>query len=73
MFKNIEMKWLLIISMLIAGLVPLIGTGLYALYGAESALQSKGFDQLNSLKSVKSDEVENYFQQINYAIYQRRI
>jgi len=68
MFKNIEMKWMLVISMLIAGLVPLVGTGLYALYGAENALHEKGFDQLNSLKAVKREEVENYFQQIENQI-----
>ena len=33
MLKNIEMRWMLIIAMLVAGLVPLIATGLYALYG----------------------------------------
>ncbi len=64
MFKNIEMKWMLIIAMLFAGLVPLIGTGLYALNGAAAALHSKGFDQLKSLKTVKKDEIENYFKQI---------
>jgi len=64
MFKNIEMKWMLIIAMLFAGLVPLIGIGLYALNGAADALQSKGFDQLQSLKTVKKNEIENYFKQI---------
>lgn len=68
MLKNIEMKWMLIMAMLVAGLVPLVGTGLYALTGAEDALHSKGFDQLNSLKSVKKVEVENYFQQIESQI-----
>ena len=53
MLKNIEMKWMLIISMLVAGLVPLIGTGLYALNQAQEALHTKGFDQLKSLKTVK--------------------
>jgi len=64
MFKNIEMKWLLIISMLFAGLVPLVGTGLYALNGADNALRDKGFDQLKSLKTVKKSELEAYFKQI---------
>ena len=68
MLKNIEMKWMLIISMLIAGLIPLLGTGLYALNKAEGALESKGFDQLNSLAAVKKDEIESYFQQINNQI-----
>jgi len=54
--------------MLIAGLVPLVGTGLYALNGAQNALHEKGFDQLNSLKSVKREEIENYFQQIENQI-----
>ncbi|MFT5758205.1 MAG: methyl-accepting chemotaxis protein [Alteromonadaceae bacterium] len=62
--KNIEMKWMLIISMLVAGLVPLIGTGFYALNGAEVALETKGFDQLKSLRTVKKGEIENYFKQI---------
>ena len=62
--KNIEMKWLLIIAMLVGGLVPLLGTGIYAITGAEQALQEKGFDQLNSLKAVKKDELESYFRQI---------
>ena len=68
MFKKIEMKWMLILSMLVAGLVPLIGTGFYALNEAESALESKGFDQLKSLSAVKKDEIENYFKQINNQI-----
>ncbi len=65
MLKNIEMKWMLIISMLVAGLVPLLVTGLYALNGAEEALYKKGFDQLKSLKMVKKSEIENYFSQID--------
>jgi len=64
MLKNIEMRWMLIIAMLVAGLVPLIGTGLYAINEAGNALESKGFDQLKSLKTVKTAEIENYFQQI---------
>jgi len=64
MIKNLEMKWMLIIAMLVAGLVPLTGTGIYAIVGTSNALQNKGFDQLNSLKIVKKEEVENYFQQI---------
>ncbi len=64
MFKNVEMKWVLIIAMLFAGLVPLVGTGLYALIGAENALHTKGFDQLKSLKTVKKAEIEGYFNQI---------
>lgn len=62
--KNIEMRWMLIISMLVAGLVPLIGTGFYALNGAEKALHIKSFDQLNSLRTVKKAEIEKYFAQI---------
>jgi len=66
--KNIEMRWMLIIAMLVAGLVPLLGTGLYAINGSEQALKEKGFDQLNSLKTVKKDEIENYFKQIENQI-----
>lgn len=62
------MKWMLIIAMLVAGLIPLIVTGLYALNGAEEALTSKGFDQLKSLKTVKKSEIENYFHQIENQI-----
>jgi len=68
MFKNIEMKWMLIIAMLFAGLVPLIGTGVYALIAAEAALQDKGFDQLRSVKAAKKEEVERYFHQIENQI-----
>ena len=64
MFKNIEMKWMLIISMLTAGLVPLIFTGFYALNEAEDALRIKGYDQLRSLGAVKKSEIESYFHQI---------
>jgi len=64
MFKNVEMKWMLITSMLVAGLVPLIATGFYALNGSERALQNKGFDQLKSLKTVKKETIENYFRHI---------
>jgi len=68
MLKNIEMRWMLIISMLFAGLVPLIGTGLYALDGIDDALHSKGFDQLRSIKTIKKAEIENYFQLIENQI-----
>ncbi|MDH3355267.1 MAG: methyl-accepting chemotaxis protein [Chromatiales bacterium] len=68
MFKNIEMKWMLIISMLVAGLVPLVGTGFYALNEAESALKTKGFDQLKSLRTVKAEEIEGYFKQIEHQV-----
>ena len=64
MFKKIEMKWMLVLSMLVASLVPLVGTGLYSLIAAEEALHTKGFAQLKSLKTVKKDEIENYFHQI---------
>ena len=73
MLKSLEMKWMLIIAMLIAGLVPLVGTGLYALNGAEKALQEKGFDQLKSLKTVKKKEIESYFQQIEKQITTRSV
>ena len=62
------MKVMLIISMLIAGLVPLAGIGFYAIDGAKSALEKKGFEQLNSLKTVKKSEVEHYFKLIENQI-----
>jgi len=62
--KNIEMRWMLIFSMLVAGLIPLVGTGFYALNGAKMALHEKGFDQLKSLRTVKKSEIEKFFRQM---------
>jgi methyl-accepting chemotaxis protein len=64
MFKNIQMKWMLIASMLLGGLIPLISTGIYSHNGAKEALSTQGFNQLASLRSVKKEQIESYIRQI---------
>lgn len=64
-FKNIQMKWMLIASMLLAGLVPLISMGVYSQHATKQALSEQSFNQLTSLRSVKKGKIENYLQKIN--------
>jgi|GEM_PF-2911072 len=68
MLNKIDVKLVLILSMLSVGLVPLLGAGLYFLNDAKIALQDQTFKQLVSLRQVKQTEIENYFQRIENQI-----
>ena len=63
---NIKMtlKTKLIISMLAVGIIPLLVAGLLLLNTSSNALQQQAFNQMESLRTVKKTQVEDYFGQI---------
>ncbi len=64
MINRIDIKWILIISMLCAGLIPLVGVSVYIITGSRDALHEQSFKQLESLRGVKKAQIEDYFEQI---------
>ena len=59
MLKNIKMKWMLIASMLVAGLIPLIGTGFYALNQAQEALTQIATTTLQNIYCLVAGEISD--------------
>lgn len=63
--KRLKLKHLLIISLMAAGLLPMLGVGLFSLYYINSEVKSQVFSHLESIRSIKKLQIENYFQTIN--------
>ncbi|MBL4826974.1 MAG: hypothetical protein JKY66_04560 [Spongiibacteraceae bacterium] len=64
MKTKITLKTKLIVSMLAVGIVPLLVSGILMLTKSSSALEQQAFNQLESLRTVKTTQVEDYFKQI---------
>ncbi|MCP4596761.1 methyl-accepting chemotaxis protein [Neptuniibacter sp.] len=62
--KKMQLRGKLISTMLTAGLVPLILCLVIIIYIADTALIDRAFNQLQSLRSTKQSQIENYFVQI---------
>ena len=68
MFKNLKLKYLLGLSLGAVSLVPMIGLGLYSMSSLETELSRQNFNQLESITSIKKNQIENYFAKINHQI-----
>jgi len=63
--KRMKLKHLLILSMMTAGLLPMLGVGFFSLSFINSELHSQVSNQLESIRSIKKTQVETYFDTIN--------
>ena len=61
MKSKMTLKTKLIVSMLAVGIVPLLIAGILMLTKSSNALQQQAFNQLESLRTVKTTQVEDYF------------
>ena len=59
--NNINIKPKLITYFLVIGLIPLIAVGWLSERRASSALMTSNFNQLEAVRQLKKDRVENYF------------
>ena len=64
MFKNMKLNVKLISLFLLVGIIPLAISAIFNYTNSSSALSSKAFDQLKSLRDVKKQQIENYFGEI---------
>ena len=60
--KDVRMKKKLIILFLVAGLVPLAVIGLWSSKLSSKSLLQQSFNQLNSVRELKHEEIETYFE-----------
>ena len=65
MKSKLTLKMKLMASMLIVGILPLLVAGILMLTKSSDALQQQAFNQLESLRTVKKDQIEDYFGQIH--------
>ena len=68
MFKNLKLKYLLGLSLATVSLIPMIGLGLYSMNSLKTELSRQNFNQLESITSIKKNQIENYFAKINHQI-----
>ncbi|MBD3381609.1 MAG: HAMP domain-containing protein, partial [candidate division Zixibacteria bacterium] len=61
MLKNLKLNFKLILIFLLIGLIPMGTVGIISLNKAKTALNDKAFNQLISLRDVKSTQISNYF------------
>lgn len=63
-FRQFDIKWVLILSMLLVGIIPLMLTTIQNLSATKTVMHKQAISQLESLQSVKKIQIESYFQQI---------
>jgi len=63
-FYQMKLNGKLITAMIIVGLLPLIIASIINTYSASSALNRAALNQLESLRVVKKNQIEDYFSQI---------
>ncbi len=66
--KNLKLRNLLIASMLAGGLIPLFSLGFFTMMSISSELHQQSFNQLESIRSIKKNQIEDYFSQIHKQI-----
>ena len=66
--KKLQLRTKLLIAMLVVGLLPLSIAGIIVLQKTNSAIKARAFNQLESLRSNKADQVEEYFAEIENQI-----
>ena len=64
MLKKISIKMKLIISFILAGLVPIVLISWEALSNSEAAIEHEAFNQLESVTKLKKIQIENFFKTI---------
>jgi len=61
MLKKIKLKTKLIITFLVAGMLPLVIIGITSLNIATSALQQQAFEKVVSVRGIKKAQIQQYF------------
>lgn len=59
--SRLRLSQLIIGSLMVIGLVPLLSLAAILMWFAEDALENSAFNQLNSVRAIKSKQVETYF------------
>ncbi|WED24639.1 methyl-accepting chemotaxis protein [Vibrio sp. JC009] len=59
--SQLKLSQLIIGSLMVVGLVPLLALGAILMWFSQDALQTSAFNQLNSVRAIKSKQVETYF------------
>lgn len=65
MLNKFDIKTVLIISMLVAGLLPLTISGIAMLSISNTALEEQSYQQLEAIETLKSSQIESYFSTID--------
>ncbi len=68
--KRLNLKHLLILSMMLAGLLPMTAVGIFSLNFINTELHSQVSNQLESIRSIKKAQIETYFDTINKQVRQ---
>lgn len=59
-----SLKLKLILSFLLAGLLPMLAVGIYSYYKSTEALEKEAIDKLVAVRNIKGDAVKRYFEGI---------
>jgi methyl-accepting chemotaxis protein len=62
--RTLSLKLRLIVSFLIAGLLPVIAISLYSYHMTKEALEKEAIEQLHAVRDIKGDAVVRYFDMI---------
>jgi methyl-accepting chemotaxis protein len=69
MLKKFDIKLILMVSMLLAGIIPLAGTSLTMLLVSSEALEKESFQKLEALGATKKNQIEDYFEIIDKQVH----
>jgi len=61
MLKNVTIKMKLIVSFIIAGLIPMLVITWQSLSDAEMALKNEAYQKLESVRTIKKNQIEGFF------------
>ncbi len=61
MFKNMKLKQKLVIFFLAVGIIPLATIAIMSVSTASTAMNSMSFNQLQSVQTIKKNQIEGYF------------
>ena len=64
MLKKLKLKTILAISLTLVSLLPILGLGVYSYFAIHKELNRQNFNQLESINSVKRNQLEDYFETI---------
>ncbi len=62
MFKDLPIKYLLVAGLVIAGILPLLTLSLLSYETAKTELVNAAFNQLESVRKIKSTQISSYFE-----------
>lgn len=63
LFNKLTLSQTLIMSLLVVGILPALTVGIISTYIAQEALTQRSYDQLETVRSIKSNQIESFFQE----------